>query len=249
MARRRTPIPFGTQVIDINPPSHSGTDMSPVPLQPRYVDPQEHIEAAIIDSVAANGHNANNGNNLPAVGEAYPNSRFRASPAPAVDCSRMTDGFGNTYSFYRKRGEQFDFEELPYVLTSIGLYKFCYQHRVRGEARNVLDWLVAHIETDNIVMEAVQHLIAAETGIYQSNICNAMNKLEKMGLILRGKGAGQVWLNPRLIFIGQPQDQKRCVKKWDERRARWEAARQVKSDKLSRRKAVGGLAPAEASHE
>lgn len=145
-----------------------------------------------------------------------------------VDTTHLTDRRGRQIEMVSRRKDRYDFiGELPFMVINLSLFKVLYEKRVRGEARSVLDWLISHVETDNIVTEALQKDIASDARISQPNVSNAMAFLEDMDLILKGK-AGTVWLNPRYVFLGLPQDQRRCCKAWDRRKAEKAAARREK---------------------
>lgn len=155
-------------------------------------------------------------------------TRRTRSRATEIDTTHVTDRQGREFEMVQRRKDRYDFVgELPFMVINLTLFKVLYQKRVRGEARSVLDWLISHVETDNIVTEALQKDIAADTRMSQPNVSNAFAFLEEMDLILKGK-AGTVWLNPRYVFLGLPQDQRRCCRIWDKRKAEKAEARREK---------------------
>ncbi len=146
-----------------------------------------------------------------------------------IDGTHLTDARGGEYRIDIVSKIPYDFEELPYMITSITLYKVLYQKRVRGEARSVLDWLIAHIESGNIVREFYLREMSGEIGVHLTNISHALTRLDRLELIQRGR-RGRVYLNPQHVFIGNSANQRRAKREWDERKAARGEQLQAKSE-------------------
>lgn len=136
-------------------------------------------------------------------------------PAPLVDGTHLVDRRGENWKLRLERKDHYNAGKGKFVITFIELYQFLYERKVRGIPRSVIDWLCAHVHTENLVTGALQQKIAKEIGASRPNVNFAFGVLERLEVLMRMEGQGVVLLNPRYIFVGSPKDQNRCARQWD----------------------------------
>lgn len=139
-----------------------------------------------------------------------------SSPAALVDGTHLVDRRGENWKLRLERKDRYNAGKGKFVITFIELYQFLYERKVRGIPRSVVDWLCAHVHTENLVTGAMQQKIAREIGASRPNVNFAFGMLERLEILVRMEGQGVVLLNPRYIFVGSPKDQNRCARQWDE---------------------------------
>ncbi len=153
---------------------------------------------------------------LDAVIVNYDSASASPGPSPLVDGTHLVDRQGESWKLRLERKDRYNAGKGKFVITFIELYQLLYERKVRGIARSVVDWLCAHVRTENLVTGALQQKIAKEIGASRPNVNYAFSQLERLEVLVRGEGQGVVILNPRYIFVGSPKDQNRCARQWDE---------------------------------
>jgi hypothetical protein len=152
---------------------------------------------------------------VPVLDQILIDTRTGRTQPVTIDGTHLTDSRGGEYRIDVISKLPYDFEEFPFMITCIAMYKVMFRKRVRGEARNVMDWLTAYIETGNIVKGFYLREIAKETGIHLSNVSHALVKLERLDLIQR-RTHGRVYLNPKYMFVGNSAYQRKAVEEWNQ---------------------------------
>lgn len=104
-----------------------------------------------------------------------------------------------------------------YVMQSKSASRLLREHQVRGYERNVLDWLQENL-VGNRVTNALQRVIAVATGIAQPRVCQALDRLEELGILLHVPGSTDILLNPLHFFVGSPKQQYLALDDWNNQR-------------------------------
>lgn len=104
------------------------------------------------------------------------------------------------------------------MITFLNIYQLCINERIRGEARNVLDWLVINVKTGNLVSGVTQQRIADDTRITRTNVSRCLARLEVHDILAYGQ-RGEIYLNPYYFFLGNAAQHSRSCYIWDEHQA------------------------------
>jgi hypothetical protein len=105
-----------------------------------------------------------------------------------------------------------------WILVEEKFFLLCIERRLRGEARSVLDWLIANADYYNQTVIPGHQAICDATGISRPNISVAIRKLVEMEILQR-LGVRVVVLNPELLWTGRLANRRDAVADWWQRRA------------------------------
>jgi hypothetical protein len=151
-------------------------------------------------------------------------TRPQPARSTSIDVSSLTDKAGDRWEMQQRRLDHFDCGERKFMVVFIELPRLLMSHRVSSVNQAVLHWLTINITTDNLVSGVNQKLIAAACNTTRPNVSLALTKLADLDILQRG-GPGEIFLNPRYVFVGKPTRQHVACKAWDQRKAERRRAR------------------------
>jgi predicted transcriptional regulator len=105
------------------------------------------------------------------------------------------------------------------MIVSMKSFEVVRDARLSGRDREVLDYLLLHVEFGNVSVDLSTQEMALVLGTSAPVVSRSLLKLESSGLIDRGQ-RGVVHMNPELWFKGGAKEQAAAVFKWHQRMRR-----------------------------
>ena len=125
-----------------------------------------------------------------------------------------SDGEMNAHLYSNRQNYSFG----GYMIVSMNSFLEMRRLKLSAREREVMDYLMLHIEYLNAAVGIKTGNIAIELGTSDQMVSRCLTKLERSELILRST-PGCIYLNPNYWFKGNPQQQKAAVFKWHQKKA------------------------------